>query len=201
MIDFPNSPALNQIFTDPAGTSWIWDGAKWTAAGTGYLPLSGGNMTGVLTANPGLNSSNVSFTGGTIGASVARLGVVNGSNAAAGQIGEFLTATATTPVANGVVTNITSLVLSAGDWNVYGNAAIGGSPTGITAFTSCLNLTSANIGGTFFNLQATMQGASFAIPAQRQNVTSNTTIYLVGSMSYTGGSGNIVGIINARRMR
>jgi hypothetical protein len=46
-----------------------------------------------------------------------------------------------------------------------------------------------------------MQGASFAIPAQRQNVTSNTTIYLVGSMSYTGGSGNIVGIINARRMR
>lgn len=27
-IDFPNSPILNEEFT-AAGTTWIWDGAKW----------------------------------------------------------------------------------------------------------------------------------------------------------------------------
>jgi hypothetical protein len=55
-IDFPNSPALNQTFTS-GGRVWIWDGAKWTPAstsGSGFLPLSGGTMTGelLLAADP-----------------------------------------------------------------------------------------------------------------------------------------------------
>jgi hypothetical protein len=56
MLDFPASPTLNQIFTAPNGSTWIWDGAKWasTSAGTGFLPLAGGTMVGdiVLAHDP-----------------------------------------------------------------------------------------------------------------------------------------------------
>ena len=39
MLDFPNSPTLNQVFTAPNGVLWQWDGAKWVAgqgAATAY---------------------------------------------------------------------------------------------------------------------------------------------------------------------
>jgi hypothetical protein len=32
MLDFPSSPANAQVYNSPNGTSWIWDGAKWTSA-------------------------------------------------------------------------------------------------------------------------------------------------------------------------
>jgi hypothetical protein len=50
MLDFPSPPTLNQVFTAPNGSTWAWDGAKWasTSAGTAYLPLSGGTLTGPL---------------------------------------------------------------------------------------------------------------------------------------------------------
>jgi hypothetical protein len=32
MLDFPSSPSNAQVYTSPNGTSWIWDGAKWTSA-------------------------------------------------------------------------------------------------------------------------------------------------------------------------
>ena len=52
-IDFPSSPTTGQTFTS-GGTTWIWDGVKWTStsAATGlYLPLTGGTMTGDLILN------------------------------------------------------------------------------------------------------------------------------------------------------
>ena len=55
MLDFPASPTLNQIYTG-GGIQWIWDGTKWVAngVGSGYVPVSGGTMTGplILSAEP-----------------------------------------------------------------------------------------------------------------------------------------------------
>lgn len=50
MLDFPDSPTVGQIFTS-GGSSWHWDGVKWlsNAGGGGYLPLSGGTVSGPLT--------------------------------------------------------------------------------------------------------------------------------------------------------
>lgn len=52
-LDFPNSPNIGQVFTQ-ADISWVWDGTKWetgpAGAQSGYLPLSGGSLTGALSA-------------------------------------------------------------------------------------------------------------------------------------------------------
>jgi hypothetical protein len=55
-LDFPASPTVGSTFSS-GGRVWQWDGAKWVAAstsGSGFLPLSGGTMTGpiVLSADP-----------------------------------------------------------------------------------------------------------------------------------------------------
>lgn len=40
-IDFPNSPALNQVYTD-AGRSWKWNGVYWESlVGSGPTGPSG----------------------------------------------------------------------------------------------------------------------------------------------------------------
>ena len=58
MLDFPNSPSVGQVFTS-GNSSWLWDGTKWVAAGSSgagsiYLPLTGGTLTGPLTVQGAL---------------------------------------------------------------------------------------------------------------------------------------------------
>jgi Pectate lyase superfamily protein len=58
-LDFPNNPAVGQIF-GAAGVSWNWDGVKWVSVTNSpgpFLPLSGGTMGGPL---------NLYATGGTV---------------------------------------------------------------------------------------------------------------------------------------
>jgi hypothetical protein len=62
MLNFPNSPAVNQTYAAPDGSTWRWDAAKWinvvnsSLAGP-YVPVSGGTMTGplVLSGAPTIN--------------------------------------------------------------------------------------------------------------------------------------------------
>jgi hypothetical protein len=53
MIDFPASPTVGQIFTDPTTSlEYTWDGVKWVAGGLAnapFLPLLGGTLSGALT--------------------------------------------------------------------------------------------------------------------------------------------------------
>jgi Chaperone of endosialidase len=52
-LDFPNTPVVGQVHTE-ASISWVWDGEKWETGPTGtiggYLPLSGGTLTGAVSA-------------------------------------------------------------------------------------------------------------------------------------------------------
>jgi hypothetical protein len=44
-LDFPNTPTLNQIFTAPNGSMWMWDGVKWGAI-TSVSPNAANNNVG-----------------------------------------------------------------------------------------------------------------------------------------------------------
>lgn len=57
MIDFPASPSIGQTFTS-GNQSWTWDGIAWSLTGSddepGFLPRTGGTMTGLLQALAGV---------------------------------------------------------------------------------------------------------------------------------------------------
>ena len=57
MIDFPANPAIGQTFTS-GNQSWTWDGIAWSLTGSddepGFLPRTGGTMTGLLQALAGV---------------------------------------------------------------------------------------------------------------------------------------------------
>ena len=55
-IDFPSSPSVNDTFT-VGDTTYKWDGTVWTSTVSGavdFLPVTGGTVTGAITASGGV---------------------------------------------------------------------------------------------------------------------------------------------------
>jgi hypothetical protein len=136
----------------------------------------------------------------------AKLGVTDGSDAAAGQVGELLTASGgPIGLTTNVAANIASLPLPAGDFEVWGNIHFAAS--GTTHPTQCAasisTVSGANgpwptlIGATFNT------GANINMAAGQTRVSgaAGSTVYLVGSGIFTGGAMPASGQIWARRVR
>jgi hypothetical protein len=168
------------------------------------------------------------LTGSVFVPVVPLTGVTNGSNAPAGDVGEVITAGpiggVTMPIyektTNALLAPwdvITSVPLSAGDWNVTGIAQIQGplSPpqqdsfythalfnTGTTASSPMASM--AN--GWVYSIQPPISDVSLTLGVARFNLTVATTVYLIGSLQDVAGNdvgknGTGAGYIIARRMR
>lgn len=127
----------------------------------------------------------------------ARKGVQDGSDAIAGYVGEYMEATGSASLSTGTVTTVASLDLTAGDWDVSGNASFSAGSGTHTAF-------GVGIGGIDVLLVATYPSAAgselLATATHRYNVTANTTVSLMAQATFTGiVSAN--GTIRARRIR
>lgn len=139
-------------------------------------------------------------------------GTATNDNALAGNIGEIITATAaldsvgswTTDVAQ----NVTSISLTAGDWDVWGQIAWAGATTG-TYTIACISTTSATLQGDettqgysaiAFQTQANSRFAQMTGP-YRASLAATTTIYLVGQEGFTVGTPLVGGTLRARRVR
>jgi hypothetical protein len=124
-------------------------------------------------------------------------GVTDGSDAAAGNIGEYLTASAATPLFSGASTNVVSLSLTAGDWDVSGDVQF------VTS-GGTLSAVGCGIGGVTVLINATFPAGStnqlLATATRRYNVTAATTVWLV-AVAYFSGTVTASGVIRARRMR
>lgn len=141
-------------------------------------------------------------TGGLIGTTVA-------DNASAGNVGEvissIITSGSATSLSNITATSLTHVVLTAGDWDVWGNltfiftGANGLVAAGLNTVNNTLPDGSlyADIDGTFAS--ATTQG--IVAPYQRFNVNTNTNVYIVGYASFASGACTFCGNIFARRRR
>lgn len=137
----------------------------------------------------------------------SKVGVTDGSDAAAGNIGEYLTATAgPLAISNAVALAVVTLSLPAGDWQVQGNVNF--LPQAVThplEYVASVSMSATALGAIQTNIVASMaNGASASISsgsAVRVNVSATTPVYLVALTGFTGGTMQAGGTISARRMR
>lgn len=143
-------------------------------------------------------SQNVSFS-----KTFPNIGITNGSVASAGYVGEY-TDVSTTFISVSTGTNLTSLTLTAGEWDITGTVQLYGS-SGSNAVYGAINTTSGSVTGVYgqnYVLAAAYNagGTGVAnISRYRVNITSTTTYYLNASLA--GSSNNCLGFMSARRMR
>ena len=127
--DFPNTPALDDSVTTPAGVTFVWDGVKWTG---GASSGGGGGMAEPVGAGTWGRLESAAWN-----KAQPLMGVVDGSNAGPGEVGEFLKVDP--PVRTGFPLNDTAyacatLSIPPGEWLVWANCTfqlnVGVSPLG-----------------------------------------------------------------------
>ncbi|MDX2095652.1 MAG: DUF2793 domain-containing protein [Alphaproteobacteria bacterium] len=142
------------------------------------------------------------------------VGTTTNDNAAAGCVGEYISATvldgAAVLLTNSAVKNITSITLTAGDWDVWGSVFFKSAPsTSLTAIAAAISLTSSSFptapaGGGYstFNVTFTV-GALHGLQAgqTRISLAATTTIYLVSVAVFGVSTMSGYGFIGARRVR
>jgi hypothetical protein len=133
------------------------------------------------------------------------MGVTNGTDAAAGTVGEYLSAVGSgVGMLSGAIVNIATLALTPGDWDVEGNVSFipSGSPTFVAASVNTVSATfgahsTANAGqlGTAFEHRLGTGGST------RVNIETPMTAYLVAQCLLSTGAMTASGSIWARRVR
>lgn len=174
-----------------------------TAKVAAYTPLEGELVLDLTTRK--LYAGDGSTPGGNpvVG---SRKGVTDGTNAAAGEIGEVLSnTTSNVSVTSAAAVNLASVTLTPGDWDVKGVARFDQTANGTTAVVACLNTSSATLAPfpdtTQINGLSAGGNQQFSAPTKRYSISANTTVYLVGICTFSTGTVTGRGFIEARRAR
>lgn len=175
--------------------------------------------TQVLTLTDG---GNLSVTGSIAPSTTAGIvGTTTNDNANAGAVGEFICAQVTnggsptgcatnssTPVSlsSNTPANVTSLSLSAGDWDCRGNVLFNnGGTTVTTQSTGSINTTSATTNPLQFANYSPPNTAGlnpvFTVPTVRESLSATTTVYLVVNNVFSTSTSAAYGRIDCRRAR
>lgn len=125
-------------------------------------------------------------------------GVTDGSDAAAGNIGEYLTNTSgAVALTSGAIANVVSLDLTAGDWDVSGNVIFTPSAGTHSFFGVGMDAPDVYLAATFST--AALNQALNTAP-RRYNVTATTTVWVVAQAVFAG-TCTATGTVRARRIR
>jgi hypothetical protein len=111
-------------------------------------------------------------------------------------------------LSNDTPSNVTSISLTAGDWDVFGAAAFVGSGLTATYIVCAIGTVSNSISSNGYP----QQGFTSAMPNNnsdsnvpvnpvRISIASTTTVYLVAQAGFSAGSCYSYGFIRARRIR
>jgi len=141
-------------------------------------------------------------------------GTTTNNNANAGAVGEYVQSVLATgssvTLATGVTSNVTSISLTAGDWDVTGAVDFTfGATTSYTNLIGSVSSTSATIGGQDskfdFETPAAVPtagaDATFPLPVVRFSLSGTTTVFLVAQGTFTVSTLKAYGTIRARRIR
>ena len=180
-----------------------------------------GNATGTSgTAVPLLSGANT-WGGAQTFSAIVTPSTTNGikgttaaDNANAGSIGEVISANTASAVSltTGTAANIVSITLTAGDWDVTGLTLFSPASTtvasqwftGISTTSGAFQTVAGALGNyTEFLLSAgqTNVGQQMIAPVTRVNVSTSTTVYLIGEASFNTSTMTGYGFIRARRVR
>jgi hypothetical protein len=145
------------------------------------------------------------------------LGTSTNDNATAGNVGEFITSQIlfASPVSLTTATaaNITTISLTAGDWDVWGQAGFtGGTTTTTSSLAANTSSTTASVvqsSVSFINniypasvlFNGSFNSVSFAVPVNRFSLSATTTIYLSCYASFATSTCSAFGTLSARRVR
>jgi hypothetical protein len=142
------------------------------------------------------------------------IGTTTNDAAAAGSVGQYIDATQgdSTSITSAVETNITSISLTAGDWDVWGQVNFyPAASTTVTYIAASISQTSATVDGTVGNLVLLSYGGQVVqtyanhtdclVGPIRISLSGTTTIYLVGSTIFATSTMQTQGTIRARRVR
>jgi len=196
------SPALSGTPTAPTATAGTSTTQIATTAyvATSYAPLASPTFTG--TVNTAALTSTGNFTPSQTNGIV---GTTTNNNANAGSVGEFVSATASSiSLPTNTPTNITSMSLTAGDWDVSASIGFTTGTTNLTLATGGTSTTSATFGsiGTVFQYAGpALNGYTNGIPVNRLSLSSTTTVYCVASAVFSSGSVTGSCLLRARRVR
>ena len=149
----------------------------------------------------------------------ATAGTTTNDNATAGNVGEFVTSMVAAGAAVALTTatgkNVTSMSLTAGDWDVSGQVDFVLSGVTATLFQSGISLTTntlpAQVGGSGLGTDAlvgvplltTVLSATYCqgIAPVRISLAITTTVYLVAQAAFSAGTNAAYGTLRARRVR
>lgn len=142
-------------------------------------------------------------TGGLIGTTAA-------DNAGAGKVGEVITSNvalaSAVSLSNNTNKDVTSISLTAGDWDVTGNIFLNASSQVMTAGlvwcnTASITKPDASLYNGFLATTTTLGQHAASTPLLRVNVSGNTTVYLSTVAAFASGTVTACGTIFARRVR
>lgn len=166
-----------------------------------YASISQSDVSGLTTASD-VTFNSLTLTAGLVGAS-------DGSDAAAGKVGEKLTAeqatfTATGVAATGVFGNAISRSFTAGRWLIYGSLGVKTNGAVMTTGIEGAISTSSSGAGLTANDKTVLTGIDSGndvfspVPQQYFSFAGTTTVYLNTKLNYSSGSpqhqGRITGI-------
>jgi hypothetical protein len=202
--------AGDYVILSDQSASGAWKKATVSSVGASSGVTSIAGNTGAFTLSTGItNSTNdIRLDRGQLP------GETSTGSASAGNIGEYVVSTVASPgsgVTNGVTANVTSISLTAGDWDVSGMIGFNGAAsTTVNAAIGGPSLTSATLDGTngrqfsnYFNGSTVFANTAIqmAIPTARFSLGSTTTVYLTANLNFAVSTASAFGTIRARRAR
>lgn len=217
---------LQNVFLGAVGSGQIaWTGGSTTlfAPSASNLQLTNGSFNdfgrlmwgGSTSSYPSLKRSTttlqVRLADDSAYAQIISAGTATNDSAAAGNIGEIVSSLVATGSAVSLTTatpaNVTSISLTAGDWDVEGNVNFNATGATITAGSAGINTTSATVptdgSEAFAGILSTTANTvdTITLPRKRISISATTTVYLVGSRTFSAGTVAAFGGITARRVR
>ena len=209
-LGFTSAPSLSAI-VDANGANYV--GFSSVASSVNNIIVQNNSTGNAPVVYVDGADSNIIFQlagKGTGGVSLKGTGTNN--NAPGGYVGEFVSNVVATasPVSltNGTPANVTSISLTAGDWDVWGNvsSAFTGASGSAGAYSSCwISTTSATQPDlSLVSLSSITindySNVSLPAPQLRLSINSTTTVYL-SVLAYFSTAGTACGGIYARRRR